>query len=112
MAWYGKLTGDKSLNSPKQPVDIATDLNAPVLGLYGGRDNSIPQESVETMRRRCGQQTRKQRLSCTRMQGHAFNADYRPSYHAESAKDGWQRMLEWFTQYGVKSNAIVAKSDD
>ncbi|MCY0610954.1 dienelactone hydrolase family protein, partial [Klebsiella pneumoniae] len=24
------------------------------------------------------------------------------SYHAESAKDGWQRMLEWFTQYGVK----------
>ena len=25
--------------------------------------------------------------------GHAFNADYRPSYHAESAKDGWQRML-------------------
>ncbi len=24
---------------------------------------------------------------------HAFNADYRPSYHAESAKDGWQRML-------------------
>lgn len=43
---------------------------------------------------------------------HAFNADYRPSYHAESAKDGWQRMLEWFTQYGVKSNAIVAKSDD
>ena len=50
VAWYGKLTGDKSLNSPKQPVDIATDLNAPVLGLYGGLDNSIPQESVETMR--------------------------------------------------------------
>ncbi|MCA8592272.1 dienelactone hydrolase family protein, partial [Escherichia coli] len=25
-----------------------------------------------------------------------------PSYHAESAKDGWQRMLEWFKQYGGK----------
>ncbi|MEL8512136.1 dienelactone hydrolase family protein, partial [Escherichia coli] len=36
--------------------------------------------------------------------GHAFNADYRPSYHAESAKDGWQRMLEWFKQYGGKRN--------
>ncbi len=34
--------------------------------------------------------------------GHAFNADYRPSYHAESAKDGWQRMLTWFRQYGGK----------
>nr|MDN1803288.1 dienelactone hydrolase family protein [Escherichia coli] len=36
--------------------------------------------------------------------GHAFNADYRPSYHAESAKDGWQRMLEWFKQYGGKKS--------
>ena len=35
--------------------------------------------------------------------GHAFNADYRPSYHAESAKDGWQRMLAWFSQYGGKN---------
>ncbi|MES3527890.1 hypothetical protein QDQ23_22585, partial [Citrobacter freundii] len=23
-------------------------------------------------------------------------------YHEESAKDGWQRMLEWFAQYGGK----------
>jgi len=35
---------------------------------------------------------------------HAFNADYRPSYHEASAKDGWQRMLAWFHQYGVKPN--------
>ncbi|MFK3751786.1 hypothetical protein, partial [Escherichia coli] len=25
-------------------------------------------------------------------------------YHAESAKDGWQRMLEWFKQYGGKKS--------
>ena len=34
--------------------------------------------------------------------GHAFNADYRPSYHAESAKTAGSECLEWFTQYGVK----------
>ena len=34
----------------------------------------------------------------------AFNADYRPSYHAASAEDGWQRMLEWFKQYGGKKS--------
>ncbi|WP_348260389.1 dienelactone hydrolase family protein, partial [Salmonella enterica] len=50
VACYGKLVGDTSLNSPKHPLDIATDLNAPVLGLYGGHDTSIAQESVETMR--------------------------------------------------------------
>ena len=102
VAWYGKLTGDKSLNSPKQPVDIATDLNAPVLGLYGGQDNSIPQESVETMRQALRAANAKAEIIVYPDAGHAFNADYRPSYHAESAKDGWQRMLEWFTQYGVK----------
>ncbi|HCO6445541.1 TPA: dienelactone hydrolase family protein, partial [Escherichia coli] len=31
-------------------------------------------------------------------------ADYRPSYHAASAEDGWQRMLEWFKQYGGKTS--------
>ncbi len=93
VAWYGKLTGDKSLNSPKQPVDIATDLNAPVLGLYGGLDNSIPQESVETMRQALRAANAKAEIIVYPDAGHAFNADYRPSYHAASAKDGWQRML-------------------
>ena len=32
---------------------------------------------------------------------HAFNADYRPSYRPEAAKDGWERMLAWFRTYGV-----------
>ena len=103
VAWYGKLTGDKSLNSPKQPVDIATDLNAPVLGLYGGQDNSIPQESVETMRQALRAANAKAEILVYPDAGHAFNADYRPSYHAESAKDGWQRMLEWFKRYVGRS---------
>jgi carboxymethylenebutenolidase len=32
---------------------------------------------------------------------HGFNADYRPSYRATDAKDGWARMLAWFKRYGV-----------
>ncbi|EKI8329117.1 dienelactone hydrolase family protein [Escherichia coli] len=104
VAWYGKLTGDKSLNSPKQPVDIATDLNAPILGLYGGQDNSIPQESVETMRQALRAANAKAEIIVYPDAGHAFNADYRPSYHAASAEDGWQRMLEWFKQYGGKKS--------
>ena len=99
VAWYGKLVGDKTLNSPKHPVDIATDLNAPVLGLYGGQDTSIPQDTVETMRQALRAANAKAEIVVYPDAGHAFNADYRPSYHEESAKDGWQRMLEWFAQY-------------
>jgi len=32
---------------------------------------------------------------------HAFHADYRQTYRAEPAKDGWTRMLAWFKKYGV-----------
>lgn len=102
VAWYGKLTGEKSINSPKHPVDIATDLNAPVLGLYGGEDPGIPLESVETMRQALRAANASAEIVIYPEAGHAFNDDYRPSYHPESARDGWQRMLEWFVQYGKK----------
>ena len=32
---------------------------------------------------------------------HGFNADYRPSYRADQAKDGWAKMLAWFKDHGV-----------
>ena len=101
VAWYGKLVGDKTLNSPTHPVDITTALNAPVLGLYGGQDNSIPQDTMETMRQALRAANANAEIVVYPEAGHAFNADYRPSYHAESAQDGWQRMLAWFQKYGA-----------
>ncbi|AHB72240.1 dienelactone hydrolase family protein [Cronobacter malonaticus] len=102
VAWYGKLLGDKTLNSPKHPVDVATDLTAPVLGLYGAQDTGISLESVETMRQALRAANAKAEIIVYPDAGHAFNADYRPSYHEASAKDGWERMLEWFNTYGSK----------
>lgn len=101
VAWYGKLVGEKTLKHPKHPVDIAVNLNAPVLGLYGGQDDGIPQETVDTMRQAVRAANAKAEIIVYPDAGHAFNADYRPSYHAESAQDGWQRMLAFFRQYGV-----------
>ncbi|MEE4483310.1 dienelactone hydrolase family protein [Serratia ficaria] len=101
VAWYGKLVGEKTLNSPKQPMDVATQLSAPVLGLYGGQDGSIPQETVETMRQAIRAANAEAEIVVYPEAGHAFNADYRPSYNAEAAADGWRRMLDWFAQHGV-----------
>lgn len=102
VAWYGKLVGEKTMKQQKQPVDVAVDLTAPVLGLYGALDESIPQESVETMRQALRAANAKSEIVVYPDAGHAFNADYRPSYHEASAKDGWQRMLAWFWENGVK----------
>ncbi|SFR18293.1 MULTISPECIES: dienelactone hydrolase family protein [unclassified Enterobacter] len=104
VAWYGKLVGDKTLNSPKHPVDIASELNAPVLGLYGAQDGSIPQDTVETMRQALRAGNAHAEIVVYPDAGHAFNADYRPSYHEESAKDGWQRMLKWFADNSSKKS--------
>ncbi|CCP01316.1 putative dienelactone hydrolase family [Erwinia amylovora Ea644] len=105
VAWYGKLVGEKTMKQQKQPVDIAVDLNAPVLGLYGGKDDGIPLDSVETMRHALRAANANAEIIVYPDAGHAFNADYRPSYEAGSAKDGWQRMLAWFRQYGVTPEA-------
>jgi len=105
VAWYGKLVGEKTMKQQKHPVDIAVDLNSPVLGLYGGKDDGIPLESVETMRQALRAANADAEIIVYPDAGHAFNADYRPSYHAESAQVGWQRMLAWFKQHGVAPQA-------
>jgi len=102
VAWYGVLAGDKTLSRPTQPVDEAVNLSAPVLGLYGGKDKSIPQESIEKMRQAIRAANADAEIVVYPEADHAFNADYRPTYHAEAAADGWQRMLDWFAKYGVK----------
>jgi carboxymethylenebutenolidase len=32
---------------------------------------------------------------------HGFYADYRPSYRADKAADGWARLQAWFKKYLV-----------
>ncbi|AIR69765.1 dienelactone hydrolase family protein [Dickeya fangzhongdai] len=101
VAWYGKLVAEKTLTSPQHPVDVAKDLSAPVLGLYGGQDKGISLEQVETMRQALRAVNADAEIVVYPEADHAFHADYRATYHEASAKDGWQRMLEWFARYGV-----------
>lgn len=104
VAWYGRLVGDKTVLQPMQPVELASQLRAPVLGLYGGQDSGIPLDSVERMKAALagGSVAAKQsRFVVYPEAGHAFHADYRPSYRADAAQDGWKRALAWFAEHGV-----------
>ena len=87
--------------TPRHPVDLAADLKAPVLGLYGSADRGIPTASLDQMRDACKAVGKTCELVVYPDTPHAFNADYRPSYRAGPAKDGWARMLAWFKQHGV-----------
>ena len=101
VAWYGKLVGDATPQTPKHPVDIAADLKAPVLGLYGGADQGIPFDTVEAMKAACAKAGKTCEIVVFDGAPHAFHADYRPSYRAEPAKEGWSRLLAWLKQHGV-----------
>lgn len=101
VAWYGRLVGDATANSPRHPVDIAGQLKAPVLGLYGGADQGIPLATVETMQAALKAAPVPSEIHVYDGAPHAFHADYRPSYREQPAKDGWGRMLDWFKRHGV-----------
>ena len=101
VAWYGKIVGDASANTPRHPIDVVSDLKAPVLGLYGAADQGIPVETVERMRAACQAADKTCELVVYPDTPHAFNADYRPSYRPEAAKDAWAKMLAWFRDHGV-----------
>ncbi len=101
VAWYGQLDGVTNANTPRWPLDIAADLKAPVLGLYGGTDQGIPLTDVEAMREAIAKAGGRSQIHVYPDAGHAFHADYRPSYRKEPAEDGWRRMREWFAAHGV-----------
>lgn len=95
-AWYGRLVGAMTPLSPKHPIDIAASLKAPILGLYGAKDSGIPVETVEQMKTALTKAGNKSEFVVFPNSGHAFHADYRPSYVEADAKDGWSRCLAWF----------------
>lgn len=103
VAWYGRLVGMADELHPKHPLELAASLKAPVLGLYGGADTGIPNDTVEKMQKALKEAKQPSEIVLYPDTPHGFNADYRPSYREDKAKDGWKRMLAWFEKHGVKA---------
>ncbi len=108
VAWYGRLVGASSSLTPKNPVDLAASLKAPVLGLYGGQDSGIPLTTINQMKDVLAEAGQKGNAAARASEfvvypkaSHAFHADYRPSYDKEAAEDGFKRALVWFKSHGV-----------
>lgn len=101
VAWYGRLAGNATALQPKHPLDVASTLKAPVLGLYGGEDKGIPLDQVEQMKKAIQAAGGKSEIVVYPDAPHAFHADYRPSYRKEAAEDGWKRLQDWFNKNGV-----------
>ena len=104
VAWYGRLVGAPNDLQPKNPVDFAATLGAPVLGLYGEKDTGITLDTVDRMKAALATGNAASKASQFVVYPdapHAFHADYRPSYRKEAADDGFRRCVAWFKANGV-----------
>jgi carboxymethylenebutenolidase len=100
VSWYGPDRAASPL-TPKNPIDVIPQLKCPVLALDGAADQVIPVATVEKRQAACVAAHKVCAYKIYPGAPHGFNADYRPSYRAGAAKDGWARMLAWFREHGV-----------
>ena len=104
VAWYGRLVGEVTPNTPGHPIELVGALHGPVLGLYGGQDPGIPLDTIDKMKAALkggSAAARQSEFVIYPDAPHAFHADYRPSYRKPAAEDGWKRCLAWFRAHGV-----------
>ncbi len=104
VAWYGPLDSPSTALQPTSPIDGARELKAPVLGLYGGKDQGITAEARDKMTfllKNVPAVAADSKIVVYPDAPHGFNADYRPSYVKADAEDGWAKMLAFFKAHGV-----------
>jgi carboxymethylenebutenolidase len=88
---------------PKSPTQLAPEMKAPVLGLYGEADTGIPVATVEAFKAALAENKKTAEFKIYPAAPHGFHADYRPSYRKDAAEDAWSQMQTWFRKYGVLS---------
>ena len=99
VAWYGRLVGPPTVLQPKNPIDVAAALKAPVLGLYGALDKGIPVSDVEKMNAALKAAKDPGFIRLFEGADHGFLADYRPSFNEPAATEGWADALKWFGRH-------------
>ena len=103
VAFYGSLVDPDAQKSiwPKNPIERAPEMKAPVLGLYGEADQGIPVTQVETMKKALQEAGKTFEIKVYPGAPHGFHADYRASYRKEAAEDAWKEMGAWLKKYKV-----------
>ena len=101
VAFYGPVVSPTSAIQPQSPIDLAADLKCPLLGLYGGKDDSISPRDVYAAQAKARAAGKQVEIIYYPDAGHGFHADYRPSYNRADAQAAWTQALAWLHKYDV-----------
>jgi carboxymethylenebutenolidase len=101
VAFYGVLGGNRTAIQPKTALDVADQIECPLLGLYGGQDTSISVDVVHQAEAKAKAAHKTVEIVIYPDASHGFHADYRPSYRPADAEDAWNKAIAWFERYGL-----------
>jgi carboxymethylenebutenolidase len=83
----------------QQLFDRLGNLKAPVLGLFGDADQSIPVGTVQQFDKLLDQIGVEHEIKVYPNSGHAFFRDTDPNvFRPEAAKDAWERVTRFFAK--------------
>jgi carboxymethylenebutenolidase len=100
VAWYGPPARPyPDSPNPVTGFDVAKDIKAPFLGLYGETDQSPAPADVRKFEEMLKHQNKNVEVVIYPGAGHGFFADYRPSYNAQAAADAWKRCTAHFDKW-------------
>jgi len=80
-------------------IGLAPNLSCPLLGLFGAEDRFPSPEHVAELDAELTRLGKAHEFHSYEGAGHAFFAVDRPSYRVEAAKDGWERIWEFYCRY-------------
>jgi carboxymethylenebutenolidase len=103
VAFYGPVVDPANPAWPKAPMQLASEMKAPVLGLYGEADQGIQVAQVKQMEENLKKAGKTAEFKIYPGAPHGFHADYRPSYRKEAAEDAWNQMQAW-----LKKNKVLS----
>ncbi len=84
---------------PVSPIDMTATLGCPLLGLFGEEDQNPSPAHAARMQEELNKHGKTYEFHMYRNAGHAFFADYRPSYRPAAAQDMWHRVLMFYDKY-------------
>src|SRR3954454_1767525 len=80
----------------ESPLERASDMNGPLLGLFGGADQGIPEEQIEEFSRRLDAAGVEKDIHIYPGAPHSF-FDRKAAEYEEASADAWRRVLAFVT---------------
>jgi carboxymethylenebutenolidase len=101
VAWYGPPGRPyKAKSGDITGFDVAKEIKAPFLGLFGETDQNPKPEDARRFGELLKQAGNKNvEIVVYPEAPHGFHADYRPSYRAAAAADAWKRCNDWLKKH-------------